>query len=160
MVFGFTLSTPSVTAEIRSISWLPYEGPLWMKCSTSSGSTSRLRSSPVKGSPPRPLAPRRSSGTVMALAASRAAEGLVACATASRVALRRASPPGLREGLLCLAIPIHPDRPAGGTALARERRVQLRGPDPGRHGPDDGAARPGEVGRRAQRAGHLDHADM
>jgi hypothetical protein len=49
-VFGFTDSTPSVSSEMRSMSWLPYEGPVAITCMTSSGSTSRRRSSPVNGS--------------------------------------------------------------------------------------------------------------
>ena len=50
IVFGFTERTPSVSSEIRSISWLPYDGPAAIRCITSSGRTSRRRSSPVNGS--------------------------------------------------------------------------------------------------------------
>jgi len=81
-VFGFTESTPSVSSEIRSISWFPYDGPPAITCITSSGSTSRLRSSPVKGSPG-PRGRRTGSRTAACASAS-----FVVSATARLVAPR------------------------------------------------------------------------
>src|SRR3954447_12605575 len=96
MVFGFTESTPSVISAMRSISWLPYDGPSEMKWSTSSGSTSRRRSPPVNGSCER----------VGGRAAGAASGTTPAWATASLAASRLRS----RLDPLARAMARHPDR--------------------------------------------------
>src|SRR3954453_21531802 len=105
---------------MRSMSWLPYDGPSEQKCRTSSRSSPARRSSPTSGSAV--PAPRRSRAPAAALAVS----SVAASATASSVRLAR---PATASGCQLAQRRDHGGRLAGDPAVGEAQRRQAGSPE-------------------------------